>query len=109
MLSLGCKLSSMRVPQGPLRTRNFRLLQACNVISVVSRLSSYDLFASFTLAPLGAVVAGPAANAFGTSAVLTTAGLLIVVLTGAVLLIPEVRQMQRRVHAHPGQADTVTP
>lgn len=75
----------------------------------LSRLSSYDLFASFTLAPLGAVVAGPAANAFGTPAVLITGGVLIVVLTVAVLLIPEVRHMQRRVHAHPGQADTVAP
>lgn len=34
LLSLGCKLSGMRVPRGPLRSRNFRLLQACNVISV---------------------------------------------------------------------------
>ena len=75
----------------------------------LSRLSSYDLFASFTLAPLGAVVAGPAANAFGTPAVLTAGGLLIVLLTVAVLRIPEVRHMRRRVHAHPGQADMLAP
>jgi MFS family permease len=75
----------------------------------LSRLSSYDLFASFTLAPLGAVVAGPAANTFGTPAVLTAGGLLIVLLTVTVLCIPEVRHMRRQVHAHPGQADTPTP
>ncbi len=74
----------------------------------LSRLSSYDLFASFTLAPLGAVVAGPAANGFGTRAVLTAGGLLIVLLTVTVLLIPEVRHMRRQVHAHPDQADTVS-
>jgi Transmembrane secretion effector len=187
----------MRVAQGPLRSRNFRLLLACNVISVtgtafaivavpfavlaiggsaadvgyvaaavmvpalifplggvvadrlprhqvmmaanvlqavaqagaaalvlagrarvweleippakLSRLSSYDLLASFTLAPLGAVVAGPAANAFGTPAVLTAGGLLIVLLTVTVLFIPEVRHMRRQVHAHPGHAGTLTP
>jgi MFS family permease len=75
----------------------------------LSRLSSYDLFASFTLAPLGAVVAGPAANTFGTPAVLTAGGLLIVLLTVTVLFIPDVRHMRRRVHAHPGQADILTP
>jgi hypothetical protein len=75
----------------------------------LSRLSSYDLFASFTLAPLGAVVAGPAANAFGTPAVLTAGGLLIVLLAIAVLFIPEIRRMRRRAYAHPGEADLPTP
>ncbi len=75
----------------------------------LSRLSSHDLFASFTLAPLGAVAAGPAANAFGTPAVLATGGLLIVLLTVTVLSIPEVRHMRQRVHAHPDQAGALTP
>jgi hypothetical protein len=75
----------------------------------LSRLSSYDLFASFTLAPLGAVVAGPAANAFGTPAVLTAGGILIVLLTAAVLLIPEVRNMRRHMPVRPDQADMLTP
>jgi len=61
------------------------------------------------LAPLGAVVAGPAANAFGTPAVLTAGGLLIVLLAIAVLFIPEIRHMRRRAHAHPGEADLPTP
>jgi MFS family permease len=75
----------------------------------LSRLSSYDLFASFTLAPLGAIVAGPAATAFGTPAVLTAGGLLIVLLTVTVLVVPEVRHMRRQVHAHPGQAERLHP
>lgn len=66
----------------------------------LSRLSSYDLFASFTLAPVEAAVAGSAANAFRTPAVLVAGGLLIVLLTVSVLLIPEVRHM-RRLRAHP--------
>jgi len=75
----------------------------------LSRLSSYDLFVSFTLAPLGAAVAGPAATTFGAPAVLAAGGLLIVLLTVTVLFIPEVRQMRRRVHAHPDQAGMLTP
>jgi hypothetical protein len=43
------------------------------------------------MAPLGAVVAGPAATAFSGSAVQTAGGLLIVLPTVTVLLIPEIR------------------
>ena len=74
----------------------------------LSRLSSYDLFVSFTLAPLGAIVAGPAANAFGAPAVLAAGGLLIVLLTVTVLFIPEVRHMRRQLHDSPGQAGMLT-
>ena len=76
---------------------------------MLSRLSSYDLLGSFALAPIGAAVAGPAANAFGTTAVLTAGGILIAALTAAVLCVPEVRHIRRRVPAHPKQADTLTP
>jgi hypothetical protein len=41
------------------------------------------------------VVAGPLAGAFGTSAVLTAGAILVAALTAAVLLVPEVRNMQR--------------
>jgi MFS family permease len=75
----------------------------------LSRLSSYDLFVSFTLAPLGAAAAGPAATIFGAPAILAAGGLLSVLLTVTVLFIPEVRQMRRRVHAHPDQADMLRP
>ena len=64
--------------------------------AMLSRLSSYDALGSFALAPVGTVVAGPLACAFGTSAVLTAGAILVVLLTAAVLLVPEVRNMQRQ-------------
>ena len=77
--------------------------------AMLSRLSSYELLGTIALAPAGAAGAGPAASNFGTPAVLTAGGILIVLLTAAVLLIPEVRHMQRQIHAHSGQADMLTP
>jgi MFS family permease len=64
--------------------------------AALSRVSSYDALGSWGLAPVGTVLAGPLALAFGTRAVLTAAGVLIVLLTVAVLCVPEVRQLRRR-------------
>jgi MFS family permease len=64
--------------------------------AMLSRLSSYDALGSFALAPVGTVVAGPLAASFGTSAVLTAGAILVVLLTAVVLLVPEVRNMQRQ-------------
>jgi hypothetical protein len=64
--------------------------------AMLSRLSSYDILSSLALAPIGTAVAGPAAGAFGTPAVLTAGGILVVLLTAAVLFIPEVRHMKRQ-------------
>ncbi len=64
---------------------------------LLSRLSSFDAIGSFALAPVGVAVAGPLAAAFGISTVLAAGGLLIVLLTLAVLLVPEVRQLRRRI------------
>jgi len=50
----------------------------------------------FCLALAVPVIAGPLAASFGTSAVLTAGAVLIVLLTAAVLLVPEVRNMQRQ-------------
>ncbi len=73
---------------------------------LMSRLSSFDAFGAFALAPAGVAVAGPLAAAFGTTSVLTAGGLVIVALTLIVLLVPEVRQMRRRsVPASPGDHD----
>jgi hypothetical protein len=63
------------MPPGPLWSRNFRLL-----------------------------LAGPLAGAYGTSAVLTAGAILVLLLTAAVLLVPEVRNMQRRA-VSPGQPE----
>ncbi len=64
---------------------------------LLSRLSSFDAIGSFALAPVGVAVAGPLAAAFGISTVLVAGGLLIAALTLAVLLVPEVRQLRRRI------------
>jgi hypothetical protein len=62
---------------------------------MLSRLSAYDALCSMALAPVGTAVAGPIAGIFGTSTVLATGGGLIVLLTAAVLLAPEVRNLRR--------------
>ena len=63
---------------------------------VMSRLSSFDAFGSFALAPVGVAIAGPLATSFGTSSVLTVGGFVIVGLSLIVLLVPEIRQLRRR-------------
>jgi MFS family permease len=64
--------------------------------AALSRVSSYDALFSWGLAPVGTVVAGPLALALGTPVVLVAAGVLIVLLTAAVLCVPEVRELRRR-------------
>jgi MFS family permease len=70
---------------------------------MLSRLSSYDALGSFALAPVGTAVAGPLAGSFGTPAVLAAGAILIVVLTAAVLLVPDVRHLERQAPAASGQ------
>jgi hypothetical protein len=67
--------------------------------AMLSRVSSYDIFGRFALAPIGTVIAGPLAGAYGTRAVLVAGGVLVVALTAATLFIPEVRHMRRRLAA----------
>jgi len=67
--------------------------------AMLSRLSSYDALGSFALAPVGTAVAGPLAGSFGTPAVLAAGAILIVVLTAAVLLVPDVRHLERQAPA----------
>lgn len=62
----------------------------------LSRVSAYDALGSWALAPAGAAVAGPLAAALGTPPVLAAGGILVIVLTGAVLCVPEVRGLRRR-------------
>ncbi|HEX7994100.1 MAG TPA: MFS transporter, partial [Streptosporangiaceae bacterium] len=72
---------------------------------LMSRLSSFDALGSFALAPVGVAVAGPLAASFGTSSVLMVGGSVIVALTLAVvLLVPEVRQMRRRLPVGPAES-----
>jgi MFS family permease len=64
--------------------------------AALSRVSAYDALGSYALAPLGTLIAGPLATAAGTSTVLTISGITILLLTAAVLCLPEVRGLQRR-------------
>ncbi len=61
----------------------------------LSRISSYDSLGNCALAPVGIAIAGPLAAAFGTSAVLTAGGALVILLPLLVLLLPEVRNLRR--------------
>lgn len=65
-------------------------------LTALSRVSAYDALGSLALAPVGTAVAGPLADNFGTSPVLVIGGLIIVGLTAAVLIVPEVRKLRRQ-------------
>lgn len=62
----------------------------------LSRVSSYDWFGSVAMIPVATALAGPVMNAVGRSAALWGCSGLIVLLTAAVLLLPEVRRLTRR-------------
>lgn len=64
--------------------------------AALSRVSSYDALGSFALAPVGTAVAGPLLTVFGPAAVLDAGGVLIVLLTVIVLMVPEVRHLRRQ-------------
>jgi MFS family permease len=64
--------------------------------ATLSRVSAYDALGSYALAPVGMLIAGPLATAVGASTVLTASGIITVLLTAAVLCIPEIRSLQRR-------------
>jgi MFS family permease len=62
----------------------------------LSRVYSYDALGSFALIPLGLAAAGPIAEAIGTEKTLFAAGLLSLAATLAVLLVRDVRTLERR-------------
>ncbi len=63
--------------------------------AVLSRVSAYDALGSFGLAPLGTAAAGPLTGQFGAQAILAAGAATIILTTAIVLLIPDVRHMQR--------------
>ncbi|MCM2417653.1 MFS transporter [Streptomyces sp. RKAG293] len=62
----------------------------------LSRVSSYDWFGSVAMIPVATALAGPVMNAVGRSTALWGCSGLVVLLTAAVLLLPEVRRLTRR-------------
>jgi MFS family permease len=63
----------------------------------LSRVSAYDTLGGYALTPVGTVVAGPLAAAFGTAVVMAAGGALIAILPLLILLVPDVRRMRRRI------------
>ncbi|WP_307805126.1 MFS transporter [Streptomyces sp. VRA16 Mangrove soil] len=62
----------------------------------LSRVSAYDWFGSVAMVPVATALAGPAESAFGRTASLWGCAALVVLATGAVLFVPDVRNLRRR-------------
>ena len=63
--------------------------------ATLSRVSAYDALGSFVLIPLGVAVAGPVAQAIGTRETILGAAALSLTVTLAVLLVRDVRTIER--------------
>ncbi|MDJ0384856.1 MFS transporter [Streptomyces sp. G-G2] len=61
-----------------------------------SRVSAYDWFGSVSMLPLATALAGPAETAFGRTNALWGCAALVILVTAAVLAVPDVRRMTRK-------------
>ncbi|EFL21167.1 putative efflux protein [Streptomyces himastatinicus ATCC 53653] len=59
-------------------------------------MAAYDWLGSIALVPVATALAGPAESAFGRTAALWGCSALILLLTLAVLCVPDVRRLRRR-------------
>ncbi|MGX1268587.1 MFS transporter [Streptomyces phaeoluteigriseus] len=74
----------------------------------LSRVSAYDWFGSVALVPLATALAGPSESLVGRTASLWGCAVLVVMVTAAVLCVPDVRHLTRRtkpVAGHPAATD----
>ncbi|WP_327595814.1 MFS transporter [Streptomyces chartreusis] len=62
----------------------------------LSQVAAYDWFGSVALVPLATALAGPAETAFGRTSALWGCAVLVIVVTAAVLCVPDVRDLRRR-------------
>ncbi|MEV3930585.1 MULTISPECIES: MFS transporter [unclassified Streptomyces] len=62
----------------------------------LSRVAAYDWFGSVAMVPLATAAAGPVETLVGRSTALWGCAALIVLVTGGVLLVPDVRNLTRR-------------
>ncbi|MFF3428114.1 MFS transporter [Streptomyces sp. NPDC002602] len=76
-----------------------------------SRVSAYDWFGSVSMLPLATALAGPVESAVGRTSALWGCAALVILGTGLVLLVPDVRRMTRKstkeapdLHAEPTPA-----
>ncbi|MCY0916960.1 MFS transporter [Streptomyces sp. H27-G5] len=61
-----------------------------------SRVSAYDWFGSVSMLPLATALAGPVESAFGRTSALWGCAALVILVTGLVLFVPDVRRMTRK-------------
>ncbi|MFD9820876.1 MFS transporter [Streptomyces violascens] len=66
----------------------------------LSRVSAYDWLGSIAMVPPATALAGPAQSAVGRTSALWGCSALIVLLTAAVLCVPDVRRLTRRTSGH---------
>ncbi|MEU8781217.1 MFS transporter [Streptomyces sp. NPDC048637] len=66
-----------------------------------SRVSSYDWLGSLAMVPLATALAGPVQDLIGRTAALWGCSAVIVLLTAAVLCVPDVRRLTRRTRPEP--------
>ena len=64
----------------------------------LARVYSYDMLGSFIAIPVGQIAVGPLAEAYGSTATLTGAAVLVLLATAGALGSRSVRTLQRRVH-----------
>ena len=70
--------------------------------TLLSRVAAYDALGSYALTPIGTTLAGPTALAIGTTTTLLGAGAIVVASAAAVLALPEIRTLARRMTPAPG-------
>lgn len=63
---------------------------------MLSRVAAYDWFGSVAMLPLATAVAGPVESLFGRRESLLGCAALVVIVTAAVLFVPDVRNLTRR-------------
>ncbi|MEU2157059.1 MFS transporter [Streptomyces sp. NPDC019396] len=75
----------------------------------LSRVSAYDWFSSTAMLPLSTALAGPTEQLFGLEESLWGCAALVVLVTGLVLLVPDVRNLTRRTRQVAGHRIESTP
>ncbi|MEU8606804.1 MFS transporter [Actinoplanes sp. NPDC048791] len=64
--------------------------------TVISRVSSYEALISVVIMPMGYAATGPVAERLGDTPTLLGAATLILLSTGALILVPEIRQVRQQ-------------
>lgn len=77
-------------------------------VEMFSRVSAYDALGSLALTPVGTALAGPAAAALGLGGALWTCTTVTLLLSAAVLVVPEVRRLARATPATAPVREPVT-